>query len=212
MFPAKLLQNDPPAWQKVRPCDPVSCLWLCYCAQWKQRELPSAILAQVPRRLERDGVFDLLGQSQAVHSSHPASRWTQPHRPAPHASTPSPRLASEAEGGHAWFPWHPEPKPRRWSNHHQTIKQWDAVCNWGAFSNSRNPFINAPVLDYGIKTSARLGDCPMVHRINKEAGAGAHPRLLRQKTLLPLSRPLPKHLGKVSHRLSNSFLFLKVIL
>lgn len=99
MYPAKLLQNDPPAWQKLTPVT-WSGLWLCYCAQLKQLQLLSAILAQVPRCLGRDGTFDLEQEVQrrdgASQSIHPTGL-TGGHCPTHLGPTPQPQVQH-------WFP------------------------------------------------------------------------------------------------------------
>lgn len=107
MFPAKLLQNDPLAWQKLTP---VTWSPICGCATqlYTVEAAKSCSEPSLPKLQDVwKGMACLIwgrrcqGGRELVHLSHEASRWTQPQRPGPHASTPSPRLVSQAEGGQA---------------------------------------------------------------------------------------------------------------
>lgn len=118
MFPAKTLQNDPPAWQKLTLAtrSPV-CGWATVCSL-KQLKLLRVSLPKL--QAARKGLACLIwgrrcrGGSQSVCASRQASRWTQSHKTWPHASTLSPTLVPAAAGGQAWFPQPLQPKPRRW--------------------------------------------------------------------------------------------------
>lgn len=145
------------------------------------------------------------GASQSIHPTGLTGGHSPTHRgpmPQPQVQDRFPKQEEAKLGSHSTYSLSQEGGPI-------TITQRDAVFTWGGFSHSRSPFINDPILGYGIESSEGWVTAPVVHRANEGAGVGAH---LRSEMPLQLSLPPPKHLGKVNHALSTSFLFLEAIL